>query len=357
MAHNINFNKSTGRYSFFSVQQKAWHSLGQIVEDYPTSAEAIKHAGLDYEVIKTPLYTNGSGIIETANGIEIGINELHVPNYFANIRTDNNAVLGVVGKDYHIVQHREAFNFFDAIVGGGEGILYETAGALGQGERIFITAKLPDYIRVGNGDDVTEKYIFLTTSHDGSGSITAAFTPIRIVCQNTLNASLRNMSNVVRIKHTSGAKQHLENAHKLMGLADTLSTQLEGIFNEWAKVMVTDREVKKLIQLALCPNKETLDLLKKGADDEVSTVFKNVVQDAFAYAMTSDTQQMDTTKGTLFGAYNAVTGYYQNVRSYKDDEAKLQSIVMGGTAQMKSQKAFELCTAFSIDGAEILNLN
>jgi phage/plasmid-like protein (TIGR03299 family) len=210
---------------------------------------------------------------------------------------------------------------------------------------------------VGNGDDVTEKYIFLTTSHDGSGSITAAFTPIRIVCQNTLNASLRNMSNVVRIKHTSGAKQHLENAHKLMGLADTLSTQLEGIFNEWAKVKVTDQEVKKLIQLALCPNKDTLDLIKKGADDEVSTVFKNVVQDAFAYAMTSDTQQMDTTKGTLFGAYNAVTGYYQNVRSYKDDEAKLQSIVMGGTAQMKSQKTFELCTSFEKIGADVFNFN
>lgn len=357
MAHNINFNERTGRYSFFSVQQKAWHGLGQIVEQYPTSEEAIRHAGLDYEVIKTPLFTKGSGIIETTNGIEIGSSELEVPNYFANIRSDNNTVLGVVGKDYHIVQNRDAFNFFDAIVGGGDGILYETAGALGNGERIFITAKLPDYIRVGNGDDVTEKYIFLTTSHDGSGSITAAFTPVRIVCQNTLNASLRNMTNVVRIKHTSGAKQRIENAHKIMGLANTLSTQLESIFNGWTKVKVTDLEVRKLIQLALCPNKETLDLLKKGAEDEVSTVFKNVVNDAFAYAMTSDTQQMDTTKGTLFGAYNAVTGYYQNVRNYKDDEAKLQSIVLGGTAQLKSQKAFELCTAYSTDGAEILNLN
>ena len=357
MAHNINFNSNTGRYSFFSVKEKAWHGLGQIVQDYPTSAEAIKHAGLDYEVAKIPLYTKGSGIIETANGIEIGSSELEVPNYFANIRTDNNAVLGVVGKDYHIVQNREAFNFFDEIVGGDEGILYETAGALGNGERIFITAKLPDYIRVGNGDDVTEKYIFLTTSHDGSGSITAAFTPIRIVCQNTLNASLRNMSNVVRIKHTSGAKQRLDDAHKVMGLANTLSTQLEGIFNQWAKVKVTDQEVRKLIQLALCPNKETFDLLKKGAEDEVSTLFKNTVEDAFAYAMVSDTQQMETTKGTLFGAYNAVTGYYQNVRSYKDNEAKLQSIVMGGTAQLKSQKAFELCTSFATDGAEILNLN
>jgi len=109
--------------------------------------------------------------------------------------------------------------------------------------------------------------------------------------------------------------------------------------------------------LALCPNKETLDLLKKGAEDEVSTVFKNVIDDAFGYAMMSDTQQMDTTKGTLFGAYNAVTGYYQNVRNYKNDEAKLQSIVLGGTAQLKSQKAFELCTTFALEGAEILNFN
>jgi phage/plasmid-like protein (TIGR03299 family) len=357
MAHNINFNSETGRYSFFSVKEKAWHGLGQIVEQYPSSEEAIRYAGLDYEVAKSPLYTRGSGIFQTSNSIEIGSSELEVPNYYANIRTDNNAVLGVVGKDYHIVQNREAFNFFDEIVGGGEGILYETAGALGQGERIFITAKLPDYIRVGNGDDVTEKYIFLTTSHDGSGSITAAFTPIRIVCQNTLNASLRCMSNVVRIKHTSGAKQRLDDAHKVMGLANALSSQLEDIFNHWAKVKVTDREVKKLIQLALCPNKETLDLLKKGAEHEVSTLFKNTVDDAFAYAMESESQQMETTKGTLFGAYNAVTGYYQNVRNYKDNEAKLQSIVIGGTAQLKSQKAFELCTAFATDGAEILNLN
>lgn len=248
MAHNIHVNKHTGHSSFFSVKEKAWHGLGQIVEQYPTSAEAIQHAGLDYEVIKSPLYTKGSGITQTANGIEAGNEEQHVPNYFANIRSDNNALLGVVGKDYHIVQNKDAFEFFDAIVGGGDGILYETAGALGNGERIFITAKLPDYIRVGNGDDVTEKYIFLTTSHDGSGSITAAFTPIRIVCQNTLNASLRHMTNVVRIKHTSGAKGRLENAHKIMGLANTLSNQLEGIFNDWTKVQVTAGSTKRSLR-------------------------------------------------------------------------------------------------------------
>jgi phage/plasmid-like protein (TIGR03299 family) len=185
MGHNLNFNESTGRYSFFSVKEKAWHNLGQVVTDYPTSAEAIKNAGLDYKVVKSPLYTKGNDIIITANGFETAAPHVSVPNYFANVRSDNNAVLGVVGKDYHIIQNRDAFNFFDSIVGGKDGILYETAGALGNGERIFITAKLPGYIRVGNGDDVTEKYLFLTTSHDGSGSITAAFTPVRIVCQNS----------------------------------------------------------------------------------------------------------------------------------------------------------------------------
>lgn len=357
MAHNLNFNNRTGKYSFFSVKEKAWHNLGQIIQEYPTSEQAIKFTGLDYEVEKSPLFTKGAGIIENSNGIEITDSALEVPNYYANIRTDNNTVLGVVGKDYHIVQNREAFSFFDSIIGGGDGVLYETAGALGNGERIFITAKLPDYIRVGNGDDITEKYIFLTTSHDGSGSITAAFTPVRIVCQNTLNASLKNMSNVVRIRHTAGAKQRLEDAHKVMGLANILSKELESTFNHWSKITVGDDEMKRLIQLALCPNKETLTHLQKGNFDEISTLFKNTVDDAFAYAMISESQQMETTKGTLYGAYNAVTGYFQNVRSYKNNEAKLQSIVMGGTAQMKSQKAFELCEKFAGFGADSILMN
>ncbi|WP_277014256.1 DUF932 domain-containing protein [Flavobacterium lindanitolerans] len=347
MAHNLNFNSRTGEYSFFSVKEKAWHGLGKIVEDYPTSAEALKFAGLDYDVIKAPnTHTLPSG------------NSIVSDNSFFTYRSDNEAILGdKVGKDYQVVQNREAFSFFDSIVGNGEGIMYETAGALGNGERIFITAKLPGYIRVGNGDDVTEKYIFLTTSHDGSGSIMAAFTPIRIVCQNTLNASLRNASNVVRIKHTSGATDRFADAHKIMGLANTLTDQLGDIFNHWTTVRITDQEVRKLIQLALSPNKETTDLIRKGLEDEMSTVFKNSVNDAFAYAMTSDTQQMETTKGTLFGAYNAVTGYFQNVRKYADGQAKLQSIVLGGTAQQKSQSAFELCTSYDKNGAGIFMPN
>jgi phage/plasmid-like protein (TIGR03299 family) len=345
MGHNINFNELTGSHSFFSVKEKAWHGLGQIVQDYPTSAEALKFAGLDYTVAKRKLFTFDNEN-ETANeDIEIKIPEIEVPDFFATVRTDNESVLGVVGKDYEVVQNMDAFSFFDAIV-GGDGIQYETAGALGKGERIFITAKLPGYIRVGN-DDLIEQYLFLTTSHDGGGSITAAFTPVRIVCNNTLNAALHNHSNAFKIRHTANAKERLEEAHKLMGITSRLSNELEGIFNQWAKVHITDPEVKKLIQMALVPNKEVLQNIQAGNDDELSTCFKNMTEAAFEYAMTNESQQLATTKGSLFGAYNGVTGYFQNVRNYKNEEAKLKSLLLGGTGQMRAQKAFNLCEGFA----------
>jgi len=120
------------------------------------------------------------------------------------VRTDTDEVLGLVGRDYNVVQNIAAFGFFDNIVGAGSGIRYETAGCLCRGQNIFITAKLPDYIRVGR-DDLIEQYLFLTSSHDGSGSITIAFTPVRIVCANTLNAAMRHKSNCIKIRHTARA--------------------------------------------------------------------------------------------------------------------------------------------------------
>ena len=152
MAHQINFNQKTGKDSFMSVKEKAWHNLGQVIDRYPTSSEAIQHAGLNYIVEKRPLFTydTENHIGKTADNIIIS--EIAVPNFFATVRADTDQVLGVVGNDYEVMQNRDAFSFFDAIVDGGEGILYETAGALGNGERVFITAKLPDYIKVGRKD-------------------------------------------------------------------------------------------------------------------------------------------------------------------------------------------------------------
>lgn len=339
MAHNIYFNEQTQQHSFFSVKEKPWHNLGQIVQDYPNSKEALQFAGLDFEVCKRPnthRLDDGSEVISKTS--------------FYTYRPDTGAILGDrLGKDYEVVQNTDAFRFFDAIV-GGDGIQYETAGALGKGEKIFITAKLPGYIKVGS-DDLIEKYLFLTTSHDGFGSIMAAFTPIRIVCNNTLNAALRNCSHSIKIRHTANAKERLEEAYKVMGISNQLSVQLEGMFNQWSKVRITDKEVQQLIQLAMVPNKEVLQNIQKGELDELSTCFKNICDDVFAYNMNSPSQQLETTKGTVFGAYNAITGYFQNVRNYKDEEAKLKSFLYGGTAQLRAQKTFQLCADFVKDAS------
>jgi phage/plasmid-like protein (TIGR03299 family) len=355
MAHDINFNEQTGKHSFFSVKEKAWHGLGQVISDYPTSAGAIQHACLDYHVEKRPLFTYDTDNHNGDPDTDIIIPEIEVPNFFATVRTDTEQVLGVVGNDYHILQNVNAFTFFDAIVGGKDGILYETAGALSNGSKVFITAKLPDYIRVGRNDCV-EKYLFLSTSHDGLGSIQIAFTPIRIVCANTLNAAMRNHTNCIKIRHTASANDKLKEAHKMMGITNSLADELEAIYNRWSRVRITDREVKRLIQLAMAPSKEVLANVRNGADDELSSHFNNMVDNVFQYAMISPTQQEDTAKGTVFGAYNAVTGYFQNVRNFKSDEAKFKSI-MYGTGLQRSQSAFDLCNEFTQHGSSALIFN
>ncbi|WP_353718733.1 DUF932 domain-containing protein [Dyadobacter sp. 676] len=350
MAHNLNFNETTGEHSFFSVKEKAWHGLGRIVDQYPTSNEAIAFAGLDYQVQKANLLAH-----LPSEGCDHSESTVPVGGYFATMRTDTKAVLGVVGREYQIVQNRDAFTFFDSIV-GGDGILYETAGALGKGERIFITAKLPGYIQVG-ADDLIEKYLFLTTSHDGSGSITAAFTPVRIVCANTLNAAMKNMTNVVKIRHTSNAKDRLRTAHKMMGIANRFSDEVGQVFNTWAKKRISDPELKKLIEIAMAPNKEVLGNIRDGKVHALSTQFLNIVDDVYEYALSNPTQQLPTTMGTVFGAYNAITGYFQNVRKFTDEEAKLKSILLGGTGQLRGQAAFNLCDEFTRRGTNAFSLN
>nr|WP_121269875.1 DUF932 domain-containing protein [Pedobacter schmidteae] len=352
MAHNIFQNPQTLQHSFFSTKQKAWHGLGQVVEDYPTSAEAIKFAGLDFQVDKRPLFTFNSENFTGNPESDILIPEIKVPDSFSTVRADLEIPLGVVGKDYKVVQNATAFNFFDSCVESGR-VKYETAGALGKGEKIFITAKLKEPTVIGK-DDPIENYLFLTNDHSGKESITIAFTPIRIVCNNTLNAAMKNCTNRVRIRHTENVEHYLAQAIKVMGLADKLSVQYGEKFNRWAKIKITDKEVKKLIQAALAPSVEVYTDLLKGVEDTMSTNLRNKVEKAFEYAMSHPTQLMETTQGTLYGAYNAVTGYFQNVSDFKTEETKFRSIVLEGNTEKFVQTAFNLCHTFEQNGSIFL---
>lgn len=344
MAHNLNI-KSNGEASFFSVKEKAWHGLGKIVSEAQTSEEAIKLAGLDFRVERASLLAQ----LPELSTHEVKLQNKAIKNdgkyfaaspvfsKFATYRTDNNAVLGIIGKRYEIVQNTQAFDFFDTIVGSKQAI-FETAGALGNGETIFITAKLPDNIIV-KGVDIIEQYLFLTMSHDGSGSIQAAFTPVRIVCNNTLQLALKNCSNKIRIRHTKSAHSKLESGAKLMGIAHKASEEYSQIFERMSSVKVTDIQVKDFVS-DLYMTAEEYKLHKEGATNFLSQKKVNQLNNVLTYYNEGIGQETITTQGTVFGLYNAITGYYQNVKTHKTNEDKFNNI-FGGDGESKMVQAFD----------------
>lgn len=174
MAHEL--ATTNGRTAMMYAGEIPWHGLGTRLNEPATACEAIEAAGLNYQADLKD--------IQTTDGIPI-------PQRKAVIRSDSRDVLGVVGTSYVPVQNHQAFGFLDAVVADGS-LRYHTAGALGKGERVWMLAKLPDEIRVKNSDDITEKYLLLSNSHDGSSSLRVHFTPIRVVCANTLAIAARN---------------------------------------------------------------------------------------------------------------------------------------------------------------------
>ena len=209
MAHNVETMFSAGR-------QKPWHyaetsEVTKLIQEAPTSKDALRYAGLDWEVLQTPVYME--------NGIEI-------PNYKANVRSTDNACLGIVTNRYQIVQNTEAFEFTDAIVGETENgvVTYETAGSLCGGRKIWLLAKMP--VQKVLDDDV-EPYMFFSNSHDGSGAIKVGMTPIRIVCNNTLNMALAGAKRSWSTKHVGDMQSKLEEAKLCLQMADKYMQNLD----------------------------------------------------------------------------------------------------------------------------------
>jgi phage/plasmid-like protein (TIGR03299 family) len=234
----------------------------------------------------------------------------------------------VVGKKYKVVQNVEAFEFFDAIVGEGDAI-YETAGALGNGETVFITAKLPGHIRVP--DEEIEKYIMLKLTHDGSGAIIGGFTPVRVVCNNTLSWAMghqgRKLGERVSIRHTASANEKLREAHKLMGIANKLTEDLGEVFTYMKKQPIIDKDVQELFQTLILTKDEIA-----GDESDISTQKQNTLLDMWEFYNVGIGQE--NIKGTKFGAYNAVSGYYQNAKASSNPEGLLKSNLFGHNADV-----------------------
>lgn len=319
MAHNLHLDKTTGKTAFVSGRnQKAWHGLGQILPDtFLTAEQCIEHAQLNYQVGLFPVET------------KVGNQSIVVPDKYATVRTDTNVPLGIVGKRYETVQNSEAFKFFDAIIGEKQAI-YETAGALGDGEKVFITAKMPDYIKVGK-NDITEVYIVLKMAHDGSGAIQAMITPIRVVCQNTMNMAMREAVNKVSIRHTKNVRTHLEQAHKLLDISHKYLDEFQQIMTELSKKKVTDMQVKQMAEL-----------LYPGSKVEASTQTLNTRQGLLAAYETGVGQEK--IKGTAYGALNGLTHFLSHDKSYGGGQEGKFVNLTETTALLTLQKGFDFLT-------------
>lgn len=219
--------------TMFYTREKPWHGLGTQVMEAPTSAAALSLAGLDWRVIQKPLLT---------------YDEIPVPGFKANLRDSDNQVLGVVTDRYKVVQNEDAFAFTDSLL--GEGVTYETAGSLQNGRRTWILAKLPQRYII-SGDEITPYLVFMN-SHDGSGAIKAAMTPIRVVCQNTLNLALAKAKRTWSADHVGDIQGKLEDARDTLLYAGRYMEELGKAIDGLNKIRLSDRKVYEYID-ALFP--------------------------------------------------------------------------------------------------------
>lgn len=213
--------------SMFYVREVPWHGLGTRVEEALTSADALRIAGLDWLVEQKPIQVCGGNRIE---------------NFKANIRSTDGKVLGVVSDRYQIVQNVEAFDFTDELIGGD--VRYETAGSLQEGRKVWMLAKMPTTKIVG--DDV-EPYLCFSNTHDGSGAIRICMTPIRVVCNNTLNLAFNGAHRQWSTRHTGDLKYKMREARLCLELAEQYMDGLASYADRLANTTITDEQLDKLL--------------------------------------------------------------------------------------------------------------
>ena len=231
--------------TMFYTRTAPWHGLGTKVLEAPTSKDALVLAGLNWKVLQKSLCT------EDGNP---------VPGFKANIRETDNQVLGVVTDRYKVVQNEDAFAFTDALL--GEGVTYETAGSLQGGRRTWILAKLPHRYII-SGDEITPYLVFMN-SHDGTGAIKAAMTPIRVVCQNTLNLALATAKRSWSTNHVGNIDGKLNDARFTLLYADAYMAELGKTIDDLNRQKLSDRQVSEYIDALFPIPDHATDLQKKN---------------------------------------------------------------------------------------------
>jgi len=296
-----------------------WHKSGTRLDNPMTAEQAIEAGGIGWNVVKEPIYLDGE-------------RQIQVKDRFVIRREDrldalDGGQLGVVGRDYVPLQNKDAFSFLNPVVVGGRA-LYHTVGALNGGKQIWLLAKLPGVIKVV-GEDITEKFLLLSNSHDGSSAVRILFTPIRVVCQNTLNLALRATSGL-SIKHYSDVQQKVQESYRLLGIVKEAYDRAEITMKAMAKVSMTGDRLKQYFEAVQpIPSVDEEERLKVQQRhhrwEELFTA--------------GDGNSLSGVRGTVWAAYNGITQWVDRESFSKRMKEPLKSIWFGGGRLLK-ERAF-----------------
>ena len=291
---------------FFANNVPAWHGLGVVIEEAPNSEEAIKLAGLDWEVRQGKAF------------MQLGESFIPTENIF-NYRTSDNAILGVVKDQYKVVQNKDAFAFTDAMIATGE-VKYETAGSLSGGKQVWMLAKLPETSILG---EAHVPYLLFNNSHDGFGSVRVTMTNTRVVCQNTLNLALEQAPRIWSCAHKGDMENKLHEAQATMRAANLYMKEFEAEAERLARKKVSAEDVRKIMDTLFPVGDESL------GERRINNLI--YLRAAFGHALARP--DIANFRNTAYGLVNAASDFaihtepLRKTETYKEN--RLRSFING----------------------------
>lgn len=325
MAHMIE-QYNDGTYSFVEDGREglAWHKLGTAYDRPLTAEEAIKGCRADYLVEPRTIGNLTNAQVEAImRGEAVTIDPAQLVNNFRAVtRADNDYTLGVVKNRYEVVQNTKAFDFIDFLTTGelGQKATIDAAGVLGKGERIFITAKFHESLKIA-GDDQLDMYAVFTNSFDGSSPVCCMITPIRVVCNNTLNMAFGDCTGRFNLRHTKSIhskiainNENIRNAASCLNILDLYTKHLKDGVERLGNTQLTDTDVDHIVKMALIPENDRQLLIKNDFNiqgDDFSQQYRNKVN-LFTRHITSGVGQNVGPQKSGLWLVNGFTTTFQN---------------------------------------------